>query len=115
MFNAGLSVPVSSTTILMSPSMIMSSLDFAILGENLRRFSPKIAKSKDDIIMDGDIRIVVELTGTDNPALNIITQANHYQKDVVTANKLTLAKHWADIFDNAEQCQREVRYEACVG
>jgi len=66
------------------------------------------------IINDADIKIVVEVIGGVNPALELITQAIKNGKHIVTANKELIAKHGKTIFELAKQNNVVILYEAAV-
>jgi len=61
-----------------------------------------------------DIDIVVELIGGYEPARTVILEALRSGKNVVTANKAVLAKHWDEIFTTARKYSRLVYFEASV-
>ncbi|MFH1037045.1 MAG: homoserine dehydrogenase [PVC group bacterium] len=67
------------------------------------------------IIEDPAIRIVAELTGSIEPAGELIREALRKGKQVVTANKALLAEKGKDLFREARQNNRRIYYEASVG
>jgi homoserine dehydrogenase len=67
------------------------------------------------IIHDERIDCVVELIGGTGIARDIVLDAFHAGKDVVTANKALLATHAQEIFRAAEQYGRKIHFEGAVG
>ncbi len=67
-----------------------------------------------DILEDPEIDIVVELIGGDEPAHEYIIRAIENGKNIVTANKLVIAKYGKDIFKKAYENSVQVSYEASV-
>ena len=67
-----------------------------------------------DMLARRDIDIVVELMGGYEPARTVIIEALKNGKNVVTANKAVLAKHWDEIFSTARKYSRLVYFEASV-
>ena len=63
----------------------------------------------------GDVDIVVELMGGEEPAVSCIEAALSAGKSVVTANKEVMAKCGPALLRLAEQHGAELRYEASVG
>jgi len=61
-----------------------------------------------------DIDIIVELMGGYEPARTVILEALKSGKNVITANKAVLAKHWDEIFTTARKYSRLVYFEASV-
>lgn len=74
----------------------------------------KISDNIDDIILDKDIKIVIEVIGGLNPAFDIIKKSIENGKHVVTANKELLAKKGEEIFEIAEKNNKVILYEAAV-
>jgi homoserine dehydrogenase len=72
-------------------------------------------KNFKDIIKDPEIDLIVELIGGYEPARTIIIESLKSGKNVVTANKATLAKYWDQIFTTAQDYQKSIYYEASVG
>jgi len=68
-----------------------------------------------DVISDKDIDIIVELIGDVPRAKEVILSAIRKGKHVVTANKAVLAKHWTEIFSEADRQNVLVYFEASVG
>jgi homoserine dehydrogenase len=66
------------------------------------------------VIARGDVDIVVELVGGDEPARSFIAAALAAGKPVVTANKLVLALHGAELEALARANHAALRYEAAV-
>jgi len=71
-----------------------------------------------DLIRDVDSDVVVEVTPGNpkdgEPALSHIREALRHSKHVVSANKMPLAMHFAELTDMARS-RIELRYSACVG
>ena len=63
----------------------------------------------------GDVDLVVELMGGEQPAAECIAAAIGAGKSVVTANKEVMAKHGPRLLDLARERGVELRYEASVG
>lgn len=70
--------------------------------------------SKDDILHDPEIEVVVELIDDADAAFIIVTQALQHGKHVVTANKKMLAEHLEEIFLLQKKYNRSVLYEGAV-
>lgn len=68
-----------------------------------------------EIVEDPEIQIVVELIGGETPTLDYIKEAINRHKNVVTANKLILAKYGREIFQLAKNNNAKVYYEGSVG
>lgn len=68
-----------------------------------------------EIINDENIKIVVELIGGAEPALEYMIMAMRRKKHVVTANKLVLATQGEELFNAAEEEGVMFYYEASVG
>ncbi len=67
-----------------------------------------------DIVRNPDIDIVVELIGGDTLAHDLVMEAIHQGKHVVTANKALLARHGNEIFAAAHAKGVMVVFEAAV-
>ena len=63
----------------------------------------------------GDVDLVVELIGGEQPAAECIAAALEAGKSVVTANKEVMAKHGPRLLELARERGVELRYEASVG
>jgi len=74
-----------------------------------------LTTSVDDILLDDEIKVVVETIGGIEPAKQYILAALKARKHVVTANKDLLAVHGSEILDVAEEMGVGVLYEAAVG
>jgi homoserine dehydrogenase len=68
----------------------------------------------DDLILDPNIRIVVELMGGIETPLAFVKKAINAGKVVVTGNKALLAEHGQEIFHLARERKVPVFYEAAV-
>jgi homoserine dehydrogenase len=66
------------------------------------------------VVGNADIDIVVELIGGTTVAKDLIMQAIHHGKHVVTANKALLAVHGTEIFSAAQRKGVMVAFEAAV-
>jgi homoserine dehydrogenase len=77
--------------------------------------SVRLTTNPQDILGDPEIDIVVELMGGFEPAREYILKAMDAKKQVVTANKAVLAKHWDEIFKRANDRDVDVYMEASVG
>ena len=70
----------------------------------------------DDILNDDSIKVVIEVMGGVQPALTFITKALEKGKNVVSANKELIAKHWPEIEKTARENGVGFYHEAsCVG
>jgi homoserine dehydrogenase len=67
-----------------------------------------------DVVNDPDIQIVVELIGGYTVARELVLQAIHNGKHVVTANKALIALHGNEIFAAAQEQGVVVAFEAAV-
>ena len=76
---------------------------------------PRTTAEAFELLDDPSIDAVVEVLGGEEPARSLILAAFERGKHVVTANKLVLASHWAELQDGARAARRELRYEASVG
>ena len=77
--------------------------------------SVKLTTDPDAILKDPEVDIVVELMGGFEPAREYILRAIDAGKQVVTANKAVLAKHWDEVFKRANDRDVDVYMEASVG
>lgn len=68
-----------------------------------------------EVVSDPAVDIVVELIGGVEPARTLILTALKAGKQVATANKAVLARHWKDIFTCAQTTRSLVYFEAAVG
>jgi len=68
-----------------------------------------------EIVEDPQIQIVVELIGGETPTLSYIKEAINSHKNIVTANKLILAKYGREIFQLAKKNNVKVYFEGSVG
>ncbi|HEY8444080.1 MAG TPA: homoserine dehydrogenase [Clostridia bacterium] len=76
----------------------------------------KIATSIDEITSNPDIDIVVEVIGGIEPAKTFITKCLMAGKNVVTANKELISKHWEELDEIAQKHNTGLYYEAsCLG
>ena len=66
-------------------------------------------------IVNSDAEVIIELIGGEEPARSLIEAALRKGKHVVSANKLVLAEHGAELHRIAEHCGVALRYSAAVG
>ncbi|MBQ7450054.1 homoserine dehydrogenase [bacterium] len=66
------------------------------------------------IVNDEDIKIVVEVMGGVNPALDLIKTAIKNKKHIVTANKELLAKYGDELYALANENNVVILYEAAI-
>jgi homoserine dehydrogenase len=66
------------------------------------------------LVADPAIDVVVEVMGGEEPARTLIAAALSAGKPVVTANKLVLARHGADLEQAARSTNTPLRFEAAV-
>jgi homoserine dehydrogenase len=70
---------------------------------------------KNDILNDSSINLVVELIDDPDEAFNIVTSAMKRGKNVVTANKMMVAKHFKELVDMQSEYKVSLLYEASAG
>ena len=70
---------------------------------------------KNDILNDPSINLVVELIDDADEAFNIVTTAMKSGKNVVTANKMMVAKHFKELVDMQGKYKVSLLYEASAG
>ncbi|HQH25239.1 MAG TPA: homoserine dehydrogenase [Bacteroidales bacterium] len=70
---------------------------------------------KNDILDNESINLVVELIDDAEEAFNIVSAAVRKGKNVVTANKLMVANHFAELVEMQEKYGVSVLYEASAG
>ncbi len=68
----------------------------------------------EDLIHDPEIKIIAELIGGVQPALQLVLRAIEHGKIVVTGNKALLAEHGREIFDAARAHKIPVFFEAAA-
>lgn len=97
------------------PVVLYRAADIVKRRENsLRLPARSFTTDSSSVITDPRVDIVVELIGGLDPAREYILNALRSGKHVVTANKLLLATHGAEIFRTASRMGREVGFEAAV-
>lgn len=69
----------------------------------------------DDILLDEDIRIIVELIGGLHPAYEYMKKAIEMGKHVVTANKAVIASYGRELIQLANERNVLLRFEGSVG
>jgi homoserine dehydrogenase len=70
---------------------------------------------KDDILNDPSINLVVELIDDADEAFSIVTTAMKSGKNVVTANKMMIAKHFKELVELQAKHKVSLLYEASAG
>jgi len=70
---------------------------------------------KDDILNDPSINLVVELIDDADEAFRIVTTAMKKGKNVVSANKVMVAKHFKELVDLQSKNHVSLLYEASAG
>ena len=70
---------------------------------------------KNDILEDPSINLVVELIDDADEAFNIVTTAMKRGKNVVTANKMMVAKHFRELVELQRKHKVSLLYEASAG
>src|SRR5512133_650223 len=70
---------------------------------------------KNDILNDPSINLVVELIDDAEEEFNIVTTAMRSGKNVVTANKMMVAKHFKELVDMQTKYKVSLLYEASAG
>lgn len=84
-------------------------------ARNIEGLEEEILTNKSEIIVnDPDIKIVVEVIGGINPALELVTTAIKNGKHIVTANKELIAKHGKTLFELAKENNVVILYEAAI-
>ena len=70
---------------------------------------------KDDILNDPSINLMVELIDDADEAFNIVTTAMKKGKNVVSANKVMIAKHFRELVELQTKYKASLLYEASAG
>jgi homoserine dehydrogenase len=70
---------------------------------------------KNEILEDSSINLIVELIDDADEAFNIVTTALKSGKNVVTANKMMIAKHFRELVAMQEKYNVSLLYEASAG
>lgn len=68
-----------------------------------------------EIVSDPSIETVVEVMGGEEPALSYVKAALRAKKNVVTANKLMLSLHYAELISLARENGVHLAFSAAVG
>jgi homoserine dehydrogenase len=71
--------------------------------------------NKEDLLNDPSINLIVELIDDADEAFNIVTTAMKKGKNVVTANKMMVAKHFSELVKLQSECNVSLLYEASAG
>jgi homoserine dehydrogenase len=69
----------------------------------------------ESVFADPEIDVLVEVMGGEEPARTYLERALKAGKSVVTANKLLLAKHGAELVERAHEHRVDLAFEASVG
>lgn len=78
-------------------------------------FDPQLlTENAEDVIGNPEIDLIVELIGGEQPAHEYILAAIKNGKSIVTANKLVIAKHGAEILNKAREKGVQISYEGSV-
>jgi homoserine dehydrogenase len=70
---------------------------------------------KNEILNDPSINLIVELIDDAEEAFNIVSTAMKNGKNVVTANKMMVAKHFSELVKMQSECKVSLLYEASAG
>lgn len=70
---------------------------------------------KNEILNDSSINLIVELIDDADEAYNIVTTAMKSGKNVVTANKMMVARHFRELVELQEKHKVSLLYEASAG
>jgi homoserine dehydrogenase len=74
----------------------------------------RVSRDIFEVVRDPEVDVVVELIGGTTVARDLVTQAIHAGKHVVTANKALIAKFGNELTSLAERAQVALRFEAAV-
>jgi homoserine dehydrogenase len=66
-------------------------------------------------VLESDVEVIVETTGTIEPATAWIRHALVSGKSVVTANKQVIARHGSELWELAAKRGSQLRFEAAIG
>ncbi len=75
----------------------------------------KLTSNPDDVLGDASIDVVVEVMGGLEPARTLVTRALDAGRQVVTANKMLLAHHGAELLERAAARGVDLAFEGAVG
>lgn len=75
----------------------------------------RLTTKPDDVVSDPAIDVVVEVMGGVDPARDYLGRAIAAGKQIVTANKMLLALHGAELLDRARDRGVDVAFEGAVG
>lgn len=78
-------------------------------------YSDKFTKNFEDIVNDGEIKVVAEVMGGVNPAFDFVKRCLEANKSVVTSNKELVAKKGAQLLAIAKEHNVNFLFEASVG
>jgi len=83
--------------------------------ERAVKLDPSLLTDDAEEAVSGDVDIVVELLGGEDPAYGLIRDALSRGRYVVTANKEVMAKHGPELLSLAAEKGVDILYEASVG
>ena len=83
--------------------------------ERAVKVDPSLLTTQAEEALSGDVDIVVELLGGEQPAYDLIKESLSRGRYVVTANKEVMAKHGPELLGLAAEKGVDVLYEASVG
>lgn len=75
----------------------------------------KLTTNPDDVLGDPSIDVVVEVMGGLEPSRTLVTRALDAGRQVVTANKMLLAHHGAELLERAAARGVDLAFEGAVG
>ncbi|WP_146652512.1 homoserine dehydrogenase [Labilithrix luteola] len=75
----------------------------------------RLTTNPDDVLGDPSIDVIVEVMGGVDPARDYLGRAIASGKQIVTANKMLLALHGAELLDRARSRGVDVAFEGAVG
>ena len=83
--------------------------------ERAVKLDPNLLTDDAEEAVSGDVDIVVELLGGEDPAYGLIRESLSRGRYVVTANKEVMAKHGPELLSLAADKGVDILYEASVG
>ncbi|MBR2616081.1 MAG: homoserine dehydrogenase [Clostridia bacterium] len=75
----------------------------------------KVTRDLNEILTDPEVDTVIELIGGMNPAYSFVKQSLQAGKNVITANKLMMSKHYAELIGLAREKGVSLRFSAAAG
>ena len=82
--------------------------------QELGALADRITTRAHDVVVSDDVDLVVEVIGGVEPSKELIEAALRSGKPVITANKELLAKHGPELFEQADQGNLDLLFEAAV-